>query len=400
MESGSVIMAAHSAHGYSGQSRIIACPGSAAMQEGFANTSNPQSELGTAVHEATEFALNMGIKCEDVIGMTFNGIVIKENDAHAGDVYVNYVNEIMRIYPDAELIIEGKVYMHSIDAKLLWGTSDCIVIVRSQRLLIVGDYKNGYGIVEVEDEQMVFGSNSIRGNAQTVGYGLATMDTYNLHGQIDWLTTFIAQPNVDHIDGPVRVRTYTVDELKSWHDVYRYTHSLALEGVKHRQAGKHCKYCRARGHCTTRLTYILQLLQIDQAIATCDAEQLIAIYNEIDVITYTLEAVKEQVIKLARKGHKIPGRKLVKGIVRASCSDEDGLVKEAVESGINREKLFNMKLKGKTDIKTIIGKNLADKYYVTPEAGYTLVGLSDKRPAVMADSKPSAAGVFSSVINK
>lgn len=391
-------MAGHSNYGFSGQSRIIACPGSVSMQDGLPNEGNPQSELGTAVHELSEFALRLGVTCHDLIGMTFNKHKVTEDMSYAGQMYVEYVNQLRAKYPKATFIIEGKVCLSSIDAERLWGTSDCIMVDIDSRTIIVGDYKNGYGIVEVDGTQQTYGGDDVTGNAQCVGYLIAAMDTHGLWGKIDNFITFVCQPNVEHINGYIRVKTYTKDELKVWWGVYAHAHAMAISDVPPRKAGKHCKYCRAKGHCPTRIDYMLQLLKIDQSISSCTPEQLIAIYNETDVILYTLQAVEKHITALARQGVKIPGRKLVKGIVRANCTDETSLVNDVVNKGIDKSKLYHEpKLKGKTEIVKVAGKDIANKYFVTPEAGLTLVNLNDKRPAVMADQKPSAAGKFGAI---
>lgn len=391
----------HSSHGFSGQSRIIACPGSIRMQEGMPNSTNDQAEKGTAVHECAEASILWGVDCKDFIGHTFNDWKITQDMAEAGQVYVDYVRQIVTQRPTAEVLIEKRVCLSSIDAERLWGTSDVIVIDRDNRTLIIGDYKNGYGIVEVDGIQSIgVTGDHISGNAQMVGYALATLDTYDLWQQIDHVVTFVAQPNVDHKDGKVRYTSYTTQSLLApdgWYEVYRLSHAESLKQDSIRVAGPHCKYCKARGFCGTRITSMIQQLQLDQSIHTCSVDQLIGILDEIDTFKYTLDAVKDRVTQLARQGEKIPGKKLVRGIARAKCTDEESLVSEAIDAGADESELYTRKLKGKTAIKKIVGKEIADKYFVTPDAGLTLVPRWDKRTAVMADQRPDAKGIFTGV---
>ena len=389
-------MAAHSSYGFSGQSRIIACNGSVRMQAGLPNPSNPASNLGTAVHEGGEFSLHMGVSCHDLIGMTFNKLEFTEDMAFAAQVHVDLIRKIMSERPNAKLFIEGKVYLSSIDVEKLWGTAD-IIIIDGDTLFVI-DYKNGYGLVEVDSNQYSHATHStISGNAQCVGYAIAAMDTHNLWGTVTKVITGIVQPNKEHVDGFIRFKTYTIAELQEWWKVYAAAHTVAITEDAPTNAGEHCKYCLAKGHCVTRITHVMDMLKFDKAISRCNADQLIGIYNEIGVIRNTLDAVEEQVVSLARQGKRVQGRKLVRGIVRAKCVDESGLIEDAIESGIDKSKLYNRKIKGKTDITKIVGKKLANKYYITPEAGYSLVPLSDKRPAIMADNKPSAVGKFNPV---
>ena len=360
------------------------------------NTTNDAAELGTAVHECSEFALTWGVDCSELVGLSFNGIKITEGMAYAGQQYVTYVNKILEQRPNAKLLIEKRVALSSIDAGNLWGTSDCIII--DGDTLIVGDYKNGYGVVEVNGPQYVYAHGvEINGNAQAIGYALSALDTYELWDKIKHVVIFIAQPNVEHIDGVVRYKVIDMDFMRQWWKIYQDTHALSVRDDAPTNAGAWCKYCSARGFCATRIKYQMQLLSLDKSITECDAEQLASIFYEIDVIKYTLDAVQDQVVKLARAGKKIPGKKLVKGIVRATCTDENALINEALNAGVDEDDLYNKRIKGKTAMVKLVGKDIANKYYKTPDAGLTLVNMSDKRPAVMADQRPDARGVFDKV---
>lgn len=371
----------------------MACPGSINMAEGAPNDTNPAAELGTAVHEVGEYALQLGLPAKSLVGITFNKHKCTEEMAEGAQVYCDAVNAIRAL--GVELILEGKVCISSIDPDRLWGTGDCLAIDYTSRILYVGDYKNGYGIVEVDGIQEVYGESDITGNAQCVGYGLGALDTHNLWDKVDHVVTFIVQPNIDHVDGPVRHKTYDMVDMRAWHKVYADTHVLSLLPDAPRKAGSHCRYCKARGYCATRITHQMRLIGLDESIYKCSDNQLVAIYKDAAVMIKTIEAVKEQVIIRARQGMRIPGEKLVKQIVRGKCTDPDALIADAIEEGHSRLDLHNLKLKGKTEIKKIVGKRLADKHFVVPDGGLTLVSMSNPRAAIMADSKSkSAAGIF------
>lgn len=386
----------HSEHGMSGQSRIIACPRSVLMQRGMPNDSNPQSELGTAVHELSEFCMKLGIQPSECKGMVFNKIKVTAKMIEAATFYVEYVAKIMVQRPNAKKYIEFKVKLSSIDEDRLWGTSDLVVV--DGDTLIIGDYKNGFGVVETYDDQYVASTNnSVKGNAQLVGYALGVLDTLELWGQINTVITLIVQPNVEHKDGYARYHQYTIDEIKGWLEVYRQSHALSLRDDAPANAGKWCRYCKARGFCRTRLEKTMELIQLDQSVMTLDAQQIIAVLDEADVIKATMDAVHRRALELARSGVQVKGRKLVKSIVRSNCTDPDNLLAELTEAGHKLEDIASVKPKGKTALCKIADKELVSKYFVTPEAGLTLVPMYDKRTAVMADNKPDAASIFKDV---
>ncbi len=236
----------HSRYGFSGQPRTMACGASIPMSAGFENESNDAAELGTAVHELTEVAQKFGLSCHDFLGMKFNKIVMTEEDVEAGQVYVNYVRQLKIQHPNMVFYIEKQVCMSSISDEL-WGTSDLIGVDESLGLMIILDYKNGWGLVEVNDEQLITGFGSLIGNAQCVGYGLAAMDTLQLWGKITRVITGIVQPNIEHADGVIRLREFTMDEMKQWHKAYHISHKR-VDIV----AGKHCTCCLAAGTCAER----------------------------------------------------------------------------------------------------------------------------------------------------
>lgn len=390
---------AHSIYGFSGQAMIMACPGSVAMQMDIPDQSGEQADKGTAVHTVGEKALLYGCSAYDFVGSVVKGFKITKPMADAANEYVTFVHTLLAQYPGMAWEVEKGVKMLSVDGERLWGTTDFIGVVLQQRKLIIGDYKNGWGIVDVDKEQYVYAlGKTIPGNAQLVGYALSALDTMQLWDKVDTVDMFISQPNPDHIDGSNRLVTWsTRDLLDVWHTAYKASHALSIRDDAPRHAGPHCRYCRARGHCGTRITKTMQSLALDKPIHSCTPEQLIALFDDVNAIKSSCDAIVEKLTELSRKGLKVPGHKLVRSIVHAKCTDEDSLVSDALDKGVSEDELYNRRLKGKTAIKSIIGAELANKYYVTPERGYNLVPLTHTGAAVMADQRPDARGRFGKV---
>lgn len=388
-------MTGHSSRGMSGQSRIIACPRSPEMQVGLPNDSNPASELGTAVHELSEFCLHLGVNPSECKGMVFNKHKVNDKMIESATFYVNYVAKIMTMRPNAKKYIEMKVKISSIDDELLWGTSDLVVVDDENKTLIIGDYKNGFGVVETYDEQYVAATNNyIKGNAQLMGYTLGVLDTLSLWDKVTKVITLVVQPNVEHVDGYARYHEYTMDEVRQWWSVYRDSHLLSLNPDAPAVAGKWCRYCKARGFCATRTRKTMEMLQLDQSIMTLDADQIVMMLEETTVIKAAMDAVYDRAVQLARQGVKVKGHKLVKAIVRSKCTDPDELLETLVKSGHKIEDVATIKPMGKTALSKIADKGVINSYFKTPEAGLTLVPMYDKRTAIMADNKPDAASRF------
>lgn len=390
-------MSGHSSMGFSGQGIIIPCPATVRMSEGVDNDTNDAAEKGTAVHECAEAAIKLGCNCQDFVGDTFNGFKITKRMAEAGQVYVDEIRKLLRDR-NAKLHVELKVAISTIDKELLRGTSDCVIVDIENSELIIGDYKNGFGVVEVDKPIYSSASQkSLNGNAQLVGYALAALDTLDLWGLVNKVTTFVCQPNFEHVDGITRYKTYTMAEMREWWNVYYLTYQEAKRPDSKPNAGEHCKYCRAAGHCATRMRRTIELLSLDNGLDYLLPEQITEIYKEIGTIRRTLEAVENRTTSLARKGTTIEGYKLVKPILRAKCSDEDSFITDAIEAGVDEGDLFNRRMKGKTELKKLMDKKLVDKYFPTPTGDAVLVSMSDKRPAVIAGERPNAVGVFNEV---
>lgn len=409
----------HSKRGFSGSKIFLACGGSVAMSEGFPNETNGEAELGTAVHDMVDTALKLGLSCHDFIGSTFNNIVMTEEDADAGQVYVNYIRQLKQRFPHGEFYYEVKVGLTSIGDDL-WGTTDFLMIDRLNRTLWSLDYKNGYELVEVNEEQLVTGYGTIQGNSQTMGYALAAMDTFKLWGAIDKIVSGIIQPNnEDHEDGVIRLKEYTYDEFVKWHNAY----SVAY-GRNDLVAGSHCKYCRAAGSCAVRIQRTMTLLGFTSSLATADEDQVIAILDELPALRRTMKAIEDQAIVIARKGKQMQKWKLTRAIVRGFCTDEDAFVNKVADDYISdqvtggmihpsdtdcmyvaREEfiksLYNKpKLKGMTAQKAnkkLVDKTLVNKYFDKPEAGYQLVPITHRSTAIMPDKQPTAANKFKAV---
>lgn len=363
------------------------------MTEGIVDQTNELAEIGTAVHECAEAALKLGCDCKDFVGCKFNDREITDEMATSGQLYVDYVRKLKRLMPGCIVLLEKRVILSSISAEDLWGTSDCIIIWGHK--LFIGDYKNGYGVVEVDKPQHIHATGvEINGNAQCVGYALATLDTYNLWDQITEVETFIVQPNFSHTQGPIRSKTYTMGEMRLWWDAYYYAYHAAKNPDAPLNAGNHCKYCSAAGFCAPRIERTMNLLKLNQGMSYLTPDQIVEVFHELKTIRNGLERIEEQTTILARQGKVVEGYKLVKGIARATCTDEAGIVNDAINQGVPRHKLFNEKLKSKTDLKKIIDYKIVDKYFKPGEESSTLVPMSNSRAAIAPDKRPDATGRF------
>jgi len=370
----------HSIFGASGMSTTQVCPGHIRMSKLFremypelADRVNPAAEEGTAAHDLSEFALRMGVELYECVGMTFNDHVVTEAMADYVSVYVGEIRRIMIENPDAILMVEKRVTMSSV-APDVFGTGDCIIYVPSKRKVYNIDLKYGFGIVDVND------------NIQLAHYSVSTFDTFQYWDVVDNVEAVIIQPRAEHIDGVIRRYTFTRADLIEWQRKFVEIVTVARRDDAPIIAGEHCKYCDASPICRARMLRTIQMVGLDAPLLTLSPDEIMTLYKEITIIERWAESVKEVAIKLGREGKRLEGYKMVKAIARHKCDDEKAFLDEVMADPkvtIDEYDLYNLKLKGKTDLKKLKGlpASYVDKHFKAPPVSLTLVKNTDKRPA-------------------
>ncbi|PIY67145.1 DUF2800 domain-containing protein [Shewanella sp. CG_4_10_14_0_8_um_filter_42_13] len=386
-------MATHSVYSFSSSDRWIEghCPASIRMSRGYPNRTNPQAELGTAVHQLGEFCIPYGIDTKECIGMRFNNHTVDDKMATDAGLYKSFVDNLTIRY-GVKPLLEQRVVMSSLGRDDIYGTSDCTHI--AGRILHTTDYKNGFGLVEVDD------------NSQTAGYSVATLDTFNLWDQVDEIYNTIVQPNGNHIDGPIRTVKYTRDDMLIWREKFRRSVILADDPDTKPNAGDWCEWCPAQTNCRARAEWIFHKAYTDAPLHMLSVPQVEFFYREIGGIKRFIDTIEKRMLDEARNGAKLDGFKLVQSYSRASVEDMDGFIKAVKGLGVDPTELYlDPRLVGKTRALKVLPKELVNLYYKTPKPSTTLVPLTDNRPAVRPGNaegvflplRPSAVGIFTPI---
>ena len=124
------------------------------------------------------------------------------------------------------------------------GTADVVVVSPDE--ILIGDYKNGFLLVEVYD------SKQLR---------LYLLGLIARFGKRKKYKLVIFQPRAYHEDGAIREYVIKQDELDEFEKEAKYA---AKENLKplggKRVAGEHCRYfCTASGTCRTFARYALEI---------------------------------------------------------------------------------------------------------------------------------------------
>lgn len=375
---------AHSPLGASVAHRWIPCSGSVAAQAGLPNPTNEPAAKGTAHHEIADQCLKSGFDADRFIGETIHvekfSFEIEEAGANAVQVYLNSVRA--DVDPGDILFAEQSFDLSDVYPGM-FGTNDACVYKRKTRHLIVTDYKNGYGIVDVVD------------NPQLKYYGVGAARLLAKEGlRVDRVTLRIVQPNAPHVHGPVR--DWDIDPL----DLIDFEIELAAAAERAmapdapRIAGEHCEYCLAAGTCPVLRSRAVELAQLDFADRTHELtpETISEILNAAPIIEAHLKGVWALAAKLLEEGWEIPGFKRVARQSRRKWAIEDE--QEIIDSlgrkyGLEETEITKRKLLTPTQVagklpadrgqRGAVKEEFLDRFSVRETAGYTIARDVDPR---------------------
>lgn len=377
---------AHALLSASGASRWMGCTPSARLEEeyGVDNTST-YAEEGTLAHELGEAMIR-----RDVLG---------EMDAEAFDKELDRITEnklftlemldVVPIYTeyvasefaaskaqtsDAVLLIEQRVDLTKWVPEA-FGSCDAVII--ADGVLKVMDYKHGKGVPV-----------SAVGNKQLMLYGLGAYDKYSFMYDIHTVELHIIQPRIDNIS----VWSLSVEDLLKWaEDEVKPKASMAYDGAGELQAGDWCKFCKVKARCRALYQKTVEVAKLDfQEPPLLNDDEIASVLANAPAIQEWLNSVSEYATNEASVNGKIwPGFKLVEGRSLRKWSNEDQVAQILIDNGFSEDEMYNMKLKGISEIERLVGKknfaSMLGEVVVKPQGKPTLVPESDKRPSLGAE---------------
>lgn len=374
-------MPQHAQHSPSSAHRWLNCPGSIRQTADIPSKSGVHAQVGTAAHKLGEICLQRGVDAKLFLGTTVEGIKVDTDMVLGVQTYLNYVRPFLE---NASFEIEYRFDLDALNPPVpMFGTSDLVAYNVEEGVLHVFDYKNGYNLVEVED------------NPQLQYYGLGGL-LWALDSGVKptRVTLHVIQPNAAHPDGPCRSWERTWNEMVAFKRELFAGVERSLEEDAPLCVGPWCRWCPAAALCPAQHKHALTVAQDEfggvPAPTDMTRAQLVEVLEKAPIVEAWFNSVRAFAQELLEDGVEVPGWKLVEKRATRKWSDEDEteaflkskrvpkreyLVTKLV-SPAQAEKIFKnrgMKLKE--------AKELVAPLVIKESSGYTLAPEKDPRPA-------------------
>lgn len=226
---------AHSKFSASGAERWMSCSASVELSEGVPDKSSKWAEEGTRAHEVLERMLRTELSGNDgaeVLELSeYLRDIPRDMFQHAMNA-AHFILDKWRSLPDAELMVESRVYLDFIDEEA-FGTLDSAIIDYFATLHIF-DFKYGAGVPV-----------GPVGNLQMIFYALAMANKH--HWNFKRVKIWIIQPRISGYDGPLYWEI-SIKELKSYVPKFREAVRRVREEPELVE-GSWCHWCKAKSKC-------------------------------------------------------------------------------------------------------------------------------------------------------
>lgn len=368
---------AHSSVGGSSAKRIMECPGSMLLCEKYPSKSSEFAEEGTAGHEAIDMILQGKTqKDTDVIGLTFNKIVITEEFFHeAIEPALDIFDALDKELGGIEFFNEQRVVFPGIDGA--FGTVD--IVGKSRDRTVVLDWKLGKGVPVSAEE-----------NQQLLYYAYAAAHTEPTSQFFDRdrpIELFIVSPRMNEGEPMTRWMTSYL-QLDAFAIDLKHAVDRALEPDPPFKLGAWCKFCSGKLGCPLYNGLATETLALTpEELAAQLAEKL----PYADAMIDLGKRMKDMAHLLLENGQPIPGWKLVNGRMNRNWADEEKTLKYFAKIGLpaadrHVKKIISPAQAEKALKAAHLPDTLPDHLVEKVSSGTTLAPESDKRPAVAVAS--------------
>jgi hypothetical protein len=224
-----------------------ACPGSVQAQREVREVETDEQKTGTAAHWVAYDALRTGNGVAEYLGQVCpeTGIVIDDEIVDGVSIYVEAAREFLSGRPDAEALVEQRLYMLRVHNDC-FGTADLIIYCPERNELTVFDFKFGHRPV------------SAYMNLQLILYAIGAIAHFKIAKQCK-LIFKIVSPRVYSNRGPIDTWETTSHVLWDVAETLRERARQAHENP-HFMTGPWCRDCKAISVCPAARKSVYNLM--------------------------------------------------------------------------------------------------------------------------------------------
>lgn len=301
---------AHTPLSPSSSHRWLRCPGSIQAQAELTHedTSNFASMEGTSAHSLLQICLALGDAPDNYMGAVLdkNHPPVDQSMVDGVQVALDYVEEYKEMYGAENITITSEKWVRigptfGMDEALCSGTSDLVIQHHDLSMCTVVDYKHGKGVAV-----------DAKNNSQLMLYAAGAH--YEAGEKFKRYRTVIIQPRIAR-RSPIQEDTVTHGRLITWlkNDVAPSAKAAMLPDAP-RNAGDHCRFCRAASNCQTFRRRVRAVaanefgeLEDPESIPNADLEELI---EEANMLETWIHAVRARALRYLIEGGTMTSYKL------------------------------------------------------------------------------------------
>ena len=346
--------------------RVIACPGSVVLVDKMPpKPSSSYANEGTLLHDTIADVLDKGLAPSDVIGRTYEGIVLTEELIESKLAPALAALDEVDPTGEMEYAVESRVGFGDLLPDV-FGSTDLLGRVGDRAVVL--DWKFGDGVaVEVEE------------NSQLLFYAAAAIRT----AETAWVFDGAKEVELIIVQPPsVKRWTTTVERIKAFEQELVAAVKIAMKPDAPLAAGDHCKWCAAKPVCPVMTGAVDRLVR--EKIDQLPVEQIAHYLNQLPVIEGFLKDLQQLAHGVLEEGRSIPGWKLVNKRATRQWTDEEKVIAfltqqevypfvdpKIISPAVAEKALKKVKLELPVDL------------VVAVSTGSTLAPESDNRPAVL-----------------
>lgn len=346
----------HLRYSPSGAKRWLKCPGSLNVERRDGDNESEYSSRGTILHTVAENCVRDSTDPMDLVGQSFEGYTLTEEDAtHVKDYCDTVKRWVAFANYDADPLLEQ--FVEHPELENFGGTIDCLI--DTPNMIVIVDFKAGMGVYVDPVE-----------NPQLMSYMCCVREP----GDTREMWVVVVQPAA--LGKPRRSWQVTHEQLDAFEQEVKNAIDIDKSGVDLvvLDDGKHCQFCPRMAVCPELERTVAEIYSCYLEGGTITPERMAELITLKPVITAFFRAMEQKAIAYLEEGTTlVPGFKLVDGKGRRKwTASEEEVIDLLREKGFDVDDLPR-KLPTPTQVAKVFGLEAVEGVSEQPDSGVKLV---------------------------